>query len=411
MHYRLLGQLEVIGDSGEALALSGPERVLLATLVLSANRTVSTERLIDALWGHDPPETAHNDSQVHVSKLRKMLASAGAPEALVSAQGGYVLRTEAGEVDVARFEDLVQRPSGEPVEVAERLREALTLWRGPALCDIASEVLGSERARLEELRMLALERRIEAELALGHHAEVIAELEALVRTDPLREGPRRQLMVALYRAGRSVDALSTYREARDVLAEELGVDPGPKLQALELAILRQDPALEAPSVPEVVEPWRTGPPTGTVTLLMSDIEGSTRLWEEHPAEMALALRRHDLLLRQTIEAHAGYVFKTVGDAFCAAFPTAAQALAAASEVQQLLGREQWPAPVGLRVRMAIHSGECEERDGDYFGPTVNRVARLEAIAHGGQVVVSGTSIELLDAPEQAMSFAIWVSID
>lgn len=322
MHYRLLGQLEVIGDSGEALALSGPERVLLATLVLSANRTVSTERLIDALWGHDPPETAHNASQVHVSKLRKMLASAGAPEALVSAQGGYVLRTEAGEVDVARFEELVQRASGEPVEVAERLREALTLWSGPALCDIASEVLGSERARLEELRMLALERRIEAELALGHHADVIAELEALVRTDPLREGPRRQLMVALYRAGRSADALSTYREARDVLAEELGVDPGPKLQALEPAILRQDPALEAPSVPEVVEPWRTGQPTGTVTLLMSDIEGSTRLWEEHPAEMALALRRHDLLLRQTIEAHAGYVFKTVGDAFCAAFPTA-----------------------------------------------------------------------------------------
>jgi predicted ATPase/class 3 adenylate cyclase len=144
----------------------------------------------------------------------------------------------------------------------------------------------------------------------------------------------------------------------------------------------------------------TGAPSGTVTFLFTDIEGSTRLWEEHPKAMSEALRRHDELMRRCIEDHEGHVVKTVGDAFHAAFTTTAQATAAAAGAQQLLGRENWPAPITVRVRMAIHSGQCEERDGDYFGPAVNRAARLAAIASGGQVLVSGTSADLLDdAPE------------
>jgi predicted ATPase/DNA-binding SARP family transcriptional activator len=406
MRFRLLGSVEVIGEDGRAIALAGEkERVLLATLVLCANQAVSAERLVDALWGEDPPATAPNALQVYVSKLRKKLSGAGASQALErTLSGGYLLHTKADEVDVARFEELVTSASGAPALVAAQLTEALALWRGPALADVDSDLLAGERRRLEELRLLALERRIDAELALGRHAELIAELEALVHAEPFKEGPRRQLMVALYRAGRQADALAAYREAREVLAEELGVDPGPELRALEVAILRQDPALDAPSVSVVVEPSRAGQPTGTVTLLMTDIESSTRLWEEHPEQMALALRRHDVLLRNAIEGNRGYVVKTMGDAFHAVFRTAEEAAAAAIEIQQLVANEAWPASTELRVRVAVHTGHCEERDGDYYGPAVNRVARLVAIGYGGQVLLSGTTAALLeDLPERRVA--------
>lgn len=400
MRYRLLGPIEVIGEDGQAVALTGEkERALLATLALGANQTVSANRLVDTLWGEDPPATAANTLQVHVSKLRKKLAAAGAPEAVASVSGGYLLRAGAEEIDVSSFEELVREAAGEPAGESARLGEALALWRGPALADVGAEALAGDRTRLEELRMLATERRIEAELALGRHSEVIAELEALVRHQPLREGPRRQLMVALYRAGRQADALATYRQARESLAEELGIDPGPELQALELAILRQDPEL-ATSVTTVIPSPAPGPPSGTLTLLMSDIEGSTGFWEEHPAEMARALRRHDALLHGATEDHDGYVFKTAGDAFCAAFATAPAAAEAAAAAQRAVADEEWPAPIELRVRMGLHTGHCEERDGTYFGPAVNRVARLVAVAHGGQVVVSQVAAELLaDAPQ------------
>ena len=406
MRFRLLGSVEVIGEDGKAIALVGQkERVLVATLVLGANQAVSAERLVDALWGEDPPATAANTLHVHVSKLRKKLRGAGASEVLErTLSGGYLLHTKADEVDVARFEELVTSASGAPALVAAQLTEALALWHGPALADVDSDLLAGEGRRLEKLRMLALERRIDAELALGRHAELIAELEALVHSEPFKEGPRRQLMVALYRAGRQADALAAYREAREILAEELGVDPGPELQALEVAILRHDPTLEAPSVTVVVEPSPVGLPTGTVTLLMTDIESSTRLWEEHPEQMALALRRHDELLRNAIEGNRGHVVKTMGDAFHAAFRTAEDAAAAAVEIQQLIANEPWPAPTGLRVRVAVHTGHCEERDGDYYGPAVNRVARLVAIGHGGQVLLSGTTAELLeDVPERRVA--------
>lgn len=146
------------------------------------------------------------------------------------------------------------------------------------------------------------------------------------------------------------------------------------------------------------------PPTGTVTLLFTDVEGSTKQWEAHRPSMATAVARHEVILRGEIERWGGYVFKTVGDAFCAAFSTPHGAARAALDGQHLLLAEPWPAPVGMRVRMALHTGVCEERDGDYFGPTVNRVARLEAVAHGGQVLVSGVTAELLrgDLPEGAV---------
>jgi predicted ATPase/class 3 adenylate cyclase/DNA-binding winged helix-turn-helix (wHTH) protein len=401
MYIRLLGPVEILSEDDRAVALAGGrERVLIATLALGANRPVSTNRLVDALWGEEPPATATNALQVHISKLRKKLASAGAIDVIEAAGGGYVLHSE---VDVASFEELVASASGPAAEVAALLARALALWRGPALQDVDSDLLAGERSRLEELRLLALERRLEAELELGRHSELIAELEALVRAEPYREGPRRLLMLALYRSGRQADALSAYKDARDLLADELGIDPGPELQALELAILNQNPDLVAPP-PVSVASAASRPPSGIVTLLMSDIEGSTRLWEAYPEQMAIALRRHDDLVRRIIEDHGGYVFKTVGDAFCAAFPIATSAVEAAAAAQRTLDQEPWPTPVVIRVRMGMHTGHCEERDGDYFGPAVNRVARLEAIAHGGQVVVSGTTAEILeDAPERAVS--------
>jgi len=251
-----LGPLEVLGEDGQPIALAGEkERILLASVALGANQVVSVDRLIDALWGEDPPATAANTLQAHVSRLRKKLAAAGAPEALASAPGGYLLRVGPGEVDTLCFEDLVRTATGEPAEAADRLGEALALWRGLALTDVPSDALRGERARLEELHRLANERRIEADLALGRHAELVGEIEAVVQADPLRETPRRQLMLALYRSGRQADALATYREAREVLAEELGIDPGPELRKLELAILNQAPELDAPAVTqEPLEP-------------------------------------------------------------------------------------------------------------------------------------------------------------
>ncbi len=395
MRYRLLGPLEVIGDDGSSVTLAGGrERVLLATLVLGANQVVSTDRLVDALWGEEPPATAANALQVHVSKLRKKLAEAGAGDVITRAAQGYVLQTGPGDVDLDEFEQLVGAAAADPAGVSKNLGKALALWQGPALADVSSDLLAGEKTRLEEFRLLALEKRIDADLALGRHAELVGELEGLVQADPLREGPRRQLMLALYRSGRQADALATYREAREFLAEELGIDPGAELQALELAILNQDPDIGAP--PDRAAVLATAlPPSGTLTLLITDVEGSTRLWEEHSESMAMALRRHDELVRGAIEESGGYVFKAVGDGFCATFPTAGDAVTAAAKAQRELRAEAWPSPVEIRVRMAVHTGSCEERDGDYFGPTVNRTARLNTTAHGGQVVVSNVTRELL----------------
>jgi YVTN family beta-propeller protein len=245
MQYRLLGPLEVIGEEGQPVALSGDrERVVMAVLVLGANRVVSTARLVDALWGGRPPATAVNALQVHVSRLRKKLAAVSAGQELLRTESsGYRLTVASGESDVGRFEDLVGVRGDDPEEVSSRLGEALGLSRGAALVDVDSDLLRSEAVRLEELRLAALERRIEADLARGRDAELVPELEGLVHDHPFRETLRGQLMRALYRCGRQADALALYRQGRAVLADQLGIDPSPSLQALELAILQQSPEL------------------------------------------------------------------------------------------------------------------------------------------------------------------------
>jgi DNA-binding SARP family transcriptional activator/streptogramin lyase len=243
MEFRILGPLEVV-DNGREIALAGSkQRALLALLLLHPNRVVPRDRLIDELWNTTPPETARTALQVHVSQLRKALGR----DVIATRAPGYAIDVQPDTLDAERFERLVEGAgSVEPERAAELLREALALWRGPPLADLDESLARAERGRLEEQRLLALEQRIDAELALGRHAQLVPELEALVRADPFRERLRAQLMLALYRCGRQAEALEAYQQGRRLLADELGLEPGEGLKGLEKAILAQDSSLAAP---------------------------------------------------------------------------------------------------------------------------------------------------------------------
>jgi ABC-type transport system substrate-binding protein/DNA-binding SARP family transcriptional activator len=256
MEFSVLGPLEVRHEGSDVPLGSRKQRAVLAILLLRANEVVSRDTLIDELWGERPPPTADHTFQVYVSRLRTALRSSGAgDDVLVTRPGGYLLRVAPGELDLHRFERLVEDgrralEAGSPDRAAERLRKALSLWRGPALADVAFEPFARvDVDRLTEQRLAALEDRIEADLALGRHAALVAELESLVAEHPLRERLRGQLMTALYRCGRQADALDVYRDAREYLTEELGLEPSKGLRALERAILEQDESLE-PSPPD-----------------------------------------------------------------------------------------------------------------------------------------------------------------
>ena len=251
MDFRILGPLEV-ADGDSLVALPGAkQRALLAMLLLRANEVVSADRLIDELWGDEPPATAATALQVASRSCARRSGRGGA--VLVTRPPGYVLRVEPRAARLHRFERLVEearRRGGRPVAAA-KLREALALWRGPPLADLTYESFAQAAiARLEELRLAALEKRIEAELALGRHADLVAELEALVAEHPLRERAARAAdarAVPLRPAGRRAGGLPARRGA--TLVEELGIEPGPPLRELQQAILRQDPSLELARAP------------------------------------------------------------------------------------------------------------------------------------------------------------------
>ncbi len=239
----MLGPLEVLSD-GQPLQLGPPQqRALLALLLLNANQVVATDRLAEELWPAEVPKTASKAIQVYVSSLRKAFGTSR--DALETRGNGYVLHVEAGELDLHEFELLLERAKAEePGARVATLRSALSLWRGAPLADLTYEPFAQpEAARLEALRLLAQEERIEAELALGRGPDLVPELDALVAESPLQERPRAQLMLALYRSGRQADALDVFREGRRILDEELGLEAGPALRELESAILRQDPEL------------------------------------------------------------------------------------------------------------------------------------------------------------------------
>ena len=251
-----------------------------AVLVLDANRIVSTDRLIDALWGDEASDGAAHTLQVYVSQVRKALLTEGSPppDAFLVRQGtGYVLRVEPGSVDLQRFHGIAGEgrralAAGEPERAAEMLREALGLWRGPPLPEFAHEAFAQPAiARIEDLWLSVVEDRIEADLALGGHTELVGELQTLVIEHPLRERLRGQLMLALYRSGRQAEALSAYRDARQLLADEVGIDPTPDLQRMEGAILRQDPDLDVVPAPVGPAPAARQAPGGVR-------HGARRVW-------------------------------------------------------------------------------------------------------------------------------------
>jgi predicted ATPase/DNA-binding SARP family transcriptional activator len=253
MDFRILGPLEV-DEGGKAIPIvGGRQRALLAILLLHANEPVSTDTLIDELWGERAPASPRKGLQVQVSRLRKALGADSAR--LVTQPHGYLLHVEPGELDLDRCEHLAHQgrealSTEDPRRAADLLQEALGVWRGAALADLTFEPFAQgEIGRLEELRLALLEDRIDADLACGRHTELVGELEALVAEHPLRERLRRQLVLALYRGGRQAEALEAYRAARAILDEELGLEPTPALRELEQAILTHDADLAAPATP------------------------------------------------------------------------------------------------------------------------------------------------------------------
>jgi DNA-binding SARP family transcriptional activator/predicted ATPase len=392
LSFRLLGPLEV-ADGGRSVAItSRRERALLAALLLRTGEVASTDRLLDDLWGERPPPAARASLQNAVSHLRAKLGA----DVLLTRSPGYVLSVEPEEVDLHRFQRLVteawERP---PAERAAKLQEALALWRGPALADLAFEPFAElECARLDELRLAAEEDLLDARLALGADpGALIPRLEALVAEHPLREGLRGQLMLALYRAGRQADALEAYRAGRDTLLDELGLEPGPALKALEGAILRQDPSLQ-PAAPddggEAIEPEHRR--TATVAAFELVVNGGG-----DPEALERATRPALAAIRDAVERHGGTVTEPVGDELVAFFglPVVHEddALRALRAVEAARALDE--ADVG--VACAVASGTVLVRGGSprASGEVVALARRLAYAAEPGEVLVGPETLRLV----------------
>jgi DNA-binding SARP family transcriptional activator/tetratricopeptide (TPR) repeat protein len=372
-------------------------RALLAFLLLHANEPVSSDRLIDQVWGPDPPKTAGASLQNYISRLRKAIG----PELIVSQPPGYLLRVDPERYDLTRFERLTAEARGaEPRERAEKLRAALALWRGPALDDLSYEpFVRDEVGRLEEERLAALEDCIDAELELGRRdSELIGELEQLVEEHPLRERFRAQLMRVLYRAGRQADALDAFTSAREALTETLGLEPGEELRSLQQAILRQDSSLGTAPEPAAAR----APDRRKVTVLFCDLVGSSELAAGLDPEAYRALLSHYFeLVRAAIQHHGGTLEKFIGDAVMAVFGVpdlheddALRAVRAASEAQAALRGEEIAARIGVstgEVHVLSERGEPLH----VSGAVTSIAAQLEGRAPAGGVLVSDETYTLV----------------
>ncbi|MGE2722215.1 BTAD domain-containing putative transcriptional regulator [Mycolicibacterium celeriflavum] len=358
-------------------------------LGLHGGSVVSADALVALLWGDDPPRTATKALQTHISSLRRALG-----DGFVLTEGtGWTLSTT--EIDAIRYKTAAKLgrralTAGDPTRAVALFDQALALWRGiPELPD--SSRGSSEKTRWLEGHAALVEDRADALLATGRAAEIVGELESAIAEAPLRERRWGHLMLALYRAGRQGEALGAYKRARSLLAEELGVDPGPELRRLEAAIVAQDASLEVPQSQQLTTVTRA------VTFLLTDIEGSTAAWESDADAMATALARHDEMVEQVVTSRGGRLIKTrgEGDATFSVFDRPSAAAAAAIELQEAIAHEAWQLTDPMRIRVALHTGEVEFRDGDYFGRAVNRAARLRSLATGGQILCSGATAELV----------------
>ena len=393
MDFGVLGPLAA-WDADRELDL-GPakQRCVLAVLLLRANTFVPTATLDDELWGERPPARAAKSVQVYVSQLRKVLGDG----VIETRPGGYLLRVAEGALDLEQFDGLLAprlRRCSRAVTTGGRCdaaRGARALARACAGRSAGRVFARDEIGRLEELRLAALTLRIEADLALGRDVEVVPELEALIRENPLRERPRELLILALYRSGRQADALAAYNDTRTMLVDELGLDPGQSLRDLEGAILRQDPSLDlaAPAAPSAERP------TGTVTFLFTDVDGSTRLIKQLRDRYPAVLAEHQKLVRETFSQHSGEEVDTQGDAFFYVFRRARDAAAAAADGQRALQTHTWPEDGEVRVRMGLHTGEAAVSEAGYHGMGVHRAARIMAAGHGGQILASQATAAML----------------
>jgi DNA-binding SARP family transcriptional activator len=410
LEVRLLGPFEVLRTE-DAIAVGGPKpRALLAVLALEAGRVVSTDRLVESLWPGETPDTAAHAIQVYVSQLRKALGA----DLIPRRTPGYVLELDPERIDTHRFVRLAGEgrealAAGDPGAASAVLRDALALWRGSALGDFTYEPFAqTDIARLEELRLVALEERIEADLALGRHTELVPELEALVDVQPLRERPRSQLMLALYRAGRQADALAAYRAARETLIEELGIEPGPELRKLEAAILRQDESLAAQAEAVPAMQFRR-----LVTILFVDVVESMAIAEAlDPEALGQVLRGYFETVSAVIGRHGGTIEKFAGDAVMAVFGipvsheddalrAARAALDIRAGVAALHERLVLEHGVGLEIRVGIEAGEVvttptEARQRLVTGEAVGIASKLEQAAEADEIVVGELAGRLID---------------
>jgi predicted ATPase/DNA-binding SARP family transcriptional activator len=401
---RLLGPVSVAVDGRDVPIGSPKQRTVLAMLALA--RQVSVDALAEELWRETPPASVAATVHTLVSRLRRTLEAAGGGVAIHAGAGGYVMDVEPHHVDVSRFQERADAgrcalADGSPVEAARRFREALALWRGGALADLADRDFARVAAvRLDGARLDVAEDLADAELAAGRPAAALEVLEPLIAEHPFRERLRGQQMIALYRLGRQADALAAYQELRRTLADELGLEPTPALQTLERQILLQSPELEGPSAAATVgiPDFRLEPPDaapdGTLAFLFTDIESSTRRWEGDRAAMTADLARHDAVLSDAVTLCRGTLFTHTGDGLGAAFPTVSDALGAAVTGQRELAGVTWSGATPLQVRMAVHAGAAEARAGTFLGPTLNRTARLLDHATGGQILCSQAAADL-----------------
>jgi len=436
MDFRILGSLEVL-DEGREVALGGSkQRALLAVLLLHANETLSTDRLIEELWGEQPPATAAKTVQVHISRLRKSLAGGTAipgGDPVVTREHGYRLELDPECLDATRFERLLAEARSElaaqhPERAASTLEEALSLWRGEPLADLAYEPFAHrEVARLADLRVAALHLLIEAKLALGAHVEVVGQLEALIAEHPYHEHLRAQLMLALYRSDRQAEALQAYQDARKKLVEELGIEPGERLRDLERAILAQDPALALPVLEAVEPPPEPAPGAAPersaaadpsrsarrlVSIVFADLVGSTSLGERlDPESMHALLDRYTEVCSQVIERHGGTVEGFIGDAVVGVFglaevheDDALRAVRTAVELREagaaLSAQLQRERGVGITIKFGVESGEvflggAARRAPFAAGDAFNVAARLEGTAPEGEILLGDNVYRLV----------------
>ena len=383
LEFRLLGPIEVrLG--GEAVSLGGlRQRALLALLCLNRGTVVAVDRIVDELWGESPPASARHMVEVYVSKLRGLFG----PHALLTRSPGYVMEVESQSVDVSRFEGLLAEGEealamAEPKVAASRFIGALALWRGPALADFTFEPFAqAEIARLEELKLMAEERRIDAELALGTSAEIVTELEQLIARAPFRERFRAQLMLALYRAGRQADALETYRRARQVLVEDLGVEPGQELRDLERAVLAQEEWLA--SEPQLPARGVRVTSRRVVTLVLAEIGESRSNADPEAAQPFTAAQLS--ALEAVLENEGAVVHHFPDGTVMGVFGSpiaheddALRGLRAAVELREKR----------ITSRAAVDTGEVLARDdGTVSGPAIRGSTLLLAAAPPGEVLV------------------------